>query len=162
MKHCQGPTITDVRSLQTELGHLKKRQKQTCVCRKRKQKIPPNNGQLSILLPFFQLPLPNKTEGKRTPKTQTKRKQQSKKDDLGIKSVDMGQFFDVSSCSRVRRHHEKVGRARFKRNKRKWPFTQSLADPWNLLPKDILDDKGLQELVGRQDKYLEQKFTGGY
>lgn len=49
--------------------------------------------------------------------------------DDGIKSVDRGHFFDVSSCSRVRRHHEKVGGARFKRNKRKWPFTQSVVDP---------------------------------
>lgn len=49
--------------------------------------------------------------------------------DNGIKSVDRGQFFDVSSCSRVRRHHEKFGGARFKRNKRKWPFIQSVVDP---------------------------------
>lgn len=38
------------------------------------------------------------------------------KHDPGIRSVDMGRFFEAFSCSRVRRHQEKVGGARFKMN----------------------------------------------
>lgn len=40
------------------------------------------------------------------------------------------------------------------RTKGKGP-SLSLVEPWNLLPKDTADDKGLQERMGRGNKYLD-------
>lgn len=60
----------------------------------------------------------------------------------------------------------KLPGTKFKRQKRRWLFTQQMADMHSTLPKkkkkNSLDAKNLQEVKGIFDKYLEQGLLIGY